>query len=172
MTIDNVLIRGSALDLLKQAHPILEHTRLFILNMNDLQKEESILPFKLTELKPYTVLMQQLDTDPNIFIRSECSKKTLKHFMTLKAGQGMSRHKYEINIDKEKFDELWNDVNLYYSMNRYTNLFLGGVEIEVNTFHGNIGAGYLQIKAKFDSLKDALSFEKPEWLGQETTNHF
>ena len=171
MTKSSALTKASSLNTLNQASPILEHTRSFILKLEDLPREEGGLSLNLSELKSCSVLMRPLDVGSEIYIRNECSEKTHKYFLTRKNGQGISQHRYEVNITEEQFDDLWNEVDPYYSMNRYAHLFLGGVEIEINTFHGEVGAGYLEIRAKFDSFADALSFEAPEWFGWETTNH-
>lgn len=41
--------------------------------------------------------------------------------------------------------------------------------LEINMFHGRL-EGQLLGEVEFDNLDDALSFQKPEWVGREVTN--
>ncbi|MEK7460219.1 MAG: hypothetical protein AAB628_01570 [Patescibacteria group bacterium] len=171
MTKSSALTKASPASALNQASPVLEHTRSFILKLEDLPREEGGISLDLAELKSCSVLLQHLDADYEMYIRKECSGETHTYFLTRKNGQGISRYRYEVNITEEQFDDLWSDSG-YYSINRYANLCLCGAVIEINTLIGEIGAGYLLITAKFDSFVGAQSFDPPEWFGWETTNYY
>jgi adenylate cyclase len=88
--------------------------------------------------------------------------------LTAKRGAGLSRHEAEIELDRERFDELWPLTEGRRLHKRRYVLPHGDLKIELDVYEGDL-EGLVVAEIEFDSEEEARAFEPPGWLGEEVT---
>jgi adenylate cyclase len=88
--------------------------------------------------------------------------------LTAKRGSGLSRQEAEIDLDRERFDELWPLTEERRLHKRRHVLPHGDLEIEVDVYDGEL-EGLVVAEIEFPSEEDANRFDPPDWLGDEVT---
>ncbi len=101
-------------------------------------------------------------------------KKGNKYFLTEKSGKGRTRTEEETEIDKEKFDSLWEGTEgQRVEKTRYEIPYGEETEetegtIELDVFRGEL-AGHLSAEIEFKDEKASDNFVIPKWFGKEVT---
>jgi adenylate cyclase len=95
-------------------------------------------------------------------------QKGSEHFITIKAGQGLSRHEVEIPISRLQFKSLWPlTKEARISKVRYrTKITSHLAELDV---YGRVFGGLMTVEVEFRSLNDSKQFIAPTWFGREIT---
>jgi adenylate cyclase len=88
--------------------------------------------------------------------------------LTAKRGTGLSRQEAEIDLDRERFDELWVLTEGRRLRKRRHVLPLGDLRIELDVYGGDL-EGLMVAEIEFPSEEEANAFEPPGWLGEEVT---
>jgi CYTH domain-containing protein len=88
--------------------------------------------------------------------------------LTAKRGSGLSREEAEIELDRERFDELWPLTEGRRLRKRRHVLAHGELEIEIDAYEGDLD-GLVVAEIEFPSEDDARAFDAPEWLGEDVT---
>jgi adenylate cyclase len=97
-------------------------------------------------------------------------RKGARHLLTAKRGSGLAREEAEIEIDRERFDELWPLTEGRRLHKRRHVIPLGELEIEVDVYAGDLD-GLVVAEIEFPSEDAARSFEPPKWLGEDVTGN-
>ncbi len=95
-------------------------------------------------------------------------RKGEKLVLTAKRGLGLSRQEAEIELDRERFDELWPLTEGRRLHKRRHVLPHGGLKIEVDVYEGEL-QGLVVAEIEFSSEEEARGFDPPDWLGEEVT---
>jgi adenylate cyclase len=88
--------------------------------------------------------------------------------LTAKRGEGLSREEAEVELDPEKFEELWPLTEGRRLRKRRHVIPDGDLNIEVDVYEGDL-EGLVVAEIEFPSEEAARDFEAPEWLGEEVT---
>jgi CYTH domain-containing protein len=88
--------------------------------------------------------------------------------LTAKRGAGLSRQEAEIELERERFDELWPLTEGRRLHKRRYVLPHGDLKIELDVYEGDL-EGLVVAEIEFDSEEEARAFEPPRWLGEEVT---
>ena len=88
--------------------------------------------------------------------------------LTAKRGSGLSRQEAEIELDPERFDELWPLTQGRRLHKRRHLVTHEDLKIEVDVYEGEL-EGLVVAEIEFDSEDQARGFEPPDWLGEEVT---
>lgn len=89
-------------------------------------------------------------------------------FLTAKRGEGLSRQEAEIELDRERFDELWPLTDGRRLHKRRHVIPHDGLKIEVDVYEGELD-GLVVAEIEFASEDAAREFDPPGWLGEEVT---
>jgi adenylate cyclase len=95
-------------------------------------------------------------------------RKGPKLVLTAKRGEGLSREEAEIELDPERFDQLWPLTEGRRLHKRRYVIPHGDLRIEVDVYEGDL-EGLLVAEVEFPSEEEAKAFEPPDWLGEEVT---
>jgi CYTH domain-containing protein len=91
-----------------------------------------------------------------------------RYQLTAKRGSGLSREEGEIEVDRERFAELWPlTVGRRLHKRRHA-LPHGELTIEIDVYAGDLD-GLIVAEIEFPSEEDARAFDPPTWLGDEVT---
>jgi adenylate cyclase len=88
--------------------------------------------------------------------------------LTAKRGAGLSRQEAEVELDRDRFDELWPLTEGRQLHKRRHVVPQGDLEIEVDVYEGDLD-GLVVAEIEFASEEQARGFDPPEWLGEEVT---
>ena len=88
--------------------------------------------------------------------------------LTAKRGSGLSREEAEIELDRDRFDELWPLTEGRRLHKRRHVVPHGKLKIEVDIYAGDL-AGLVVAEIEFSSEEEAREFNPPDWLGDEVT---
>lgn len=88
--------------------------------------------------------------------------------LTAKRGSGLSREEAEVELDAERFDQLWPLTEGRRLHKRRHVVPHDDLEIEVDVYEGGL-EGLVVAEIEFASEEQARGFEPPEWLGEEVT---
>jgi adenylate cyclase len=88
--------------------------------------------------------------------------------LTAKRGEGLSRQEAEIELDRERLDELWPLTEGRRLHKRRHVVPHGDLKIEVDVYEGEL-EGLVVAEIEFSSEDEARGFEPPGWLGDEVT---
>jgi adenylate cyclase len=88
--------------------------------------------------------------------------------LTAKRGAGLSRRESEVELDRDRFDELWPLTEGRRLHKRRHVLPHGDLKIELDVYEGDLG-GLVVAEIEFPSEEEARAFDPPEWLGEEVT---
>jgi adenylate cyclase len=88
--------------------------------------------------------------------------------LTAKRGAGLSREEAEIDLDRERFDELWPLTEGRRLHKRRHLLPHADVTIEIDVYEGDL-EGLVIAEIEFASEEDARRFDPADWLGEEVT---
>jgi CYTH domain-containing protein len=93
-----------------------------------------------------------------------------KQFILTIKGKGLlAREEFELEIDKDQFDELSKKVDgLIIDKTRYY-ITLDDYIIELDIFHSDY-KDLIIAEVEFPSLEEANSFVPPDWFGKDVTN--
>jgi adenylate cyclase len=95
-------------------------------------------------------------------------RKGGRHLLTAKRGSGLAREEAEIEIDGERFEELWPLTEGRRLHKRRHVLPQGELEIEVDVYAGDLD-GLVVAEIEFGSEEEARAFVPPDWLGEDVT---
>jgi CYTH domain-containing protein len=95
-------------------------------------------------------------------------RKGEKLVLTAKRGSGLSRQEAEIDLDRERFDELWPLTEGRRLHKRRHVLPHDDLKIEVDVYEGAL-EGLVVAEIEFSSEEEARGFDPPGWLGEEVT---
>jgi adenylate cyclase len=88
--------------------------------------------------------------------------------LTAKRGSGLARQEAEIELDQERFDELWPLTEGRRLQKSRHVLPHGDLKIEVDVYRGEL-EGLMVAEIEFPSEEEARAFDPPHWLGEEVT---
>jgi adenylate cyclase len=88
--------------------------------------------------------------------------------LTAKRGSGLSRQEAEIELDRDRFDQLWPLTEGRRLHKRRHVLPLGDLKVEVDVYEGDL-EGLVVAEIEFPSEEQANRFDPPGWLGEEVT---
>jgi adenylate cyclase len=88
--------------------------------------------------------------------------------LTAKRGSGLSRAEAEVELDSERFDELWPLTEGRRLQKRRHVIPHGELKIELDVYEGDL-EGLVVAEIEFPSEEDARSFDSPGWLGEDVT---
>jgi adenylate cyclase len=88
--------------------------------------------------------------------------------LTAKRGSGLSRQEAEIELDRERFDELWPLTEGRRLHKRRHVVPHGDLKIEVDVYEGDL-QGLVVAEIEFSSEEEARGFDPPKWFGEEVT---
>jgi adenylate cyclase len=95
-------------------------------------------------------------------------RKAGRHLLTAKRGSGLAREEAEIDLDRERFDELWPLTAGRRLHKRRHPLPHGELTIELDVYAGDLD-GLVVAEIEFSSEEEARAFDPPDWLGVEVT---
>jgi adenylate cyclase len=95
-------------------------------------------------------------------------RKGGRHLLTAKRGSGLAREEGEIEIERERFDELWPLTAGRRLHKRRHALPHDELTIEIDVYTGELD-GLVVAEIEFSSEEDARAFDPPDWLGEEVT---
>jgi adenylate cyclase len=88
--------------------------------------------------------------------------------LTAKRGSGLSRQEAEVELDRERFDELWQLTEGRRLRKRRYVISHDDVKIEIDVYGGDL-EGLTVAEIEFPSEEEARVFDPPGWLGEEVT---
>jgi CYTH domain-containing protein len=97
-------------------------------------------------------------------IRSADGRCTL----TAKSGTGMTRQEHEISISREQFEAMWPGTEGRRLEKRRYTIPAGSYSYALDLYLGSL-AGLMTVEVEFDTVDDAMAFERPAWFGPEVT---
>jgi adenylate cyclase len=95
-------------------------------------------------------------------------RKGEKLVLTAKRGEGLSRQEAEVELDRERFDELWPLTDGRRLHKRRHVIPHGELKIELDVYEGDL-EGLVVAEIEFSSEGEANGFDPPDWLGDEVT---
>jgi len=96
-------------------------------------------------------------------------QKGEKFYLTVKSGGSLVRMEEEMEIDEEKFNNLWKFAeNRSIIKNRYEISLGNELTGELDIYEGRL-EGLKVIEVEFPNMETAESFKAPEWFGQDIT---
>lgn len=123
------------------------------------------LPENLENFKNYEIKQGYISTNPTIRLRQQDKK----HILTIKSSGLMKKQEYELELTKEQFEQLWLKIegNTVEKI-RYIIPLNSGLIAELDVYKGFL-SGFMNVEVEFNSTKDAIMFDIPDWFGQEVT---
>lgn len=119
----------------------------------------------LDGLEFHTISQGYISTNPTIRIRQWDDS----YILTVKGGGGLKRTEYELEMDKEQFDNLSQKVeNNIINKKRYIIPLDGNLKAELDIYGGYLD-GFMNVEVEFDSVETAIKFNPPDWFGKEVT---
>lgn len=107
-----------------------------------------------------------LDADVEVRVR----RREARTFLTIKAGSGRRRVEQELEIEAERFDELWPlTEGRRIVKRRYLVPAADGLTFEVDVYEEAL-AGLIVAEVEFPDDATAGAFASPDWLGREVTD--
>jgi adenylate cyclase len=88
--------------------------------------------------------------------------------LTAKRGSGLSRDEAEVELDDERFEQLWPLTEGRRLHKRRHVIPHGDLEIEMDVYEGDL-EGLMIAEIEFPSEDQARAFEPPDWLGEDVT---
>ena len=106
-----------------------------------------------------------LDGDVEVRVRERAGS----YVLTVKGGEGVARAEVQVELDAERFEELWplTDGRRIEKRRRVLGLDDGRVA-ELDLYAGPLD-GLATVEVEFESRADAEAFEAPTWFGEELT---
>jgi adenylate cyclase len=95
-------------------------------------------------------------------------RKGEKLVLTAKRGEGLSRQEAEVDLDRDRFDELWPLTDGRRLHKRRHVIPHGDLKIELDVYEGDL-EGLVVAEIEFSSEGEANGFDPPDWLGEEVT---
>jgi adenylate cyclase len=129
------------------------------------------IPSWIMEYQPTHIDQGYVLSNKNVSIRVRAEKNCIKtvYTMTVKSGQGMSRQEYEVEIDKDTFNELWIQTEgNRIEKARFKIPMHNGLKIEFDFFGGN-NIGLLLAEVEFKDQDEAVNYIAPDWFGEDVT---
>lgn len=106
-----------------------------------------------------------VDGDVEVRIRRDGDR----HRLTIKGGHGRTRLESELEIDEERFAELWPlTAGRRVRKRRHLIDLGGGLTLELDVYAGELD-GLLTAEVEFASEAASDAFAPPPWLGRELT---
>jgi len=88
--------------------------------------------------------------------------------LTVKSNGGLAREEHEVAITREQFDALWPATHTRRVEKRRFTLRSGAHTFHVDLYAGRL-AGLMTVEVEFDTIGEALAFDRPDWFGREVT---
>lgn len=107
-----------------------------------------------------------LDGDVQVRVRDRAGRG---RWLTVKGGTGGTRTEVELEIDGDRFEQLWPlTVGRRIDKTRYV-LPIDGADAELDVFAGDL-TGLVLVEVELDSDESMATFEPPGWFGVEVTD--
>ena len=90
--------------------------------------------------------------------------------LTVKSHGGIAREECEVPISREQFEVLWPATHTRRVEKRRFALAHNGHTLHVDLYAGRL-AGLATVEVEFDTIDEALGFDRPEWFGREVTKN-
>ena len=126
------------------------------------------LPAGIEQYPSYEIEQGYLAVDPNgTHIRLRRSDEEL--CLTVKKGKGASRKEFNIPVDSDVFEELWQlTAGKRLRKTRY-DVPYGALTIEIDIYHGR-NEGITVAEVEFPDAQTCDQFIPPAWLGPEISD--
>ncbi len=92
------------------------------------------------------------------------------YFLTVKSLGTLVREERETNITKAQFDILWGSTEGRRIVKERYEIPHGEFLIELDVFKGKL-EGLMMAEVEFESVEEAMAFQKLEWMGRELTEN-
>lgn len=147
------------------------------MNTNNMEIERKFLvdalPDNLAQYSVKAIKQGYISTNPTIRLRQQDNK----YILTVKGKGVIQRQEFEMELEKEQFDNLWKKVEGgYISKKRYIIPFVSqqpleekNLTIELDIYEDML-QGFMNVEVEFSTIKDAILFEPPSWFGKEVTD--
>ncbi|MDR2649404.1 MAG: CYTH domain-containing protein [Clostridiales bacterium] len=136
----------------------MEIERKFLLNS---------FPHDINQYESVEIEQSYISVDPVIRLR----RRNNEYILTIKQTGLLAREEAEFVITKEQYERLWDKVET--NVIRKTRVLIplqDGLIAEADIYRGVL-QGLLTIEVEFDSVQQAMTFNPPEWFGNEVTDN-
>ncbi|MDX1666265.1 MAG: CYTH domain-containing protein [Saprospiraceae bacterium] len=93
-----------------------------------------------------------------------------RYFLTIKSQGDLEREEYEIELNKDQFENLWDATRGRRLRKDRIKYEAGDRLIEIDIYHQPL-AGLIVAEIEFEDEAKAMAYEPEEWMGRELT-HF
>ena len=122
---------------------------------------EDLVVIKRSNISQYYIL---LEGKAEARVRLKETSGVVKHYLTIKAGEGFVRTEVELEIQEKQFNELAKSTTRAVVKQRLVTP--EGFEIDV--YEGALN-GLITVEKEFASEEEAASFTPPSWFGEDVT---
>lgn len=144
------------------------------------------LPFDMTAYDRSVLRQGYISTDPVIRLRSEKNRcaagMSEKYFLTVKGSGTLAREEFELEITRQRFEELWKKIEGYpidkiryrvplepgQKRNDGVRCDAGCLVAELDEYINRL-EGLFTVETEFSSIEEALAFVPPDWFGSDVT---
>ena len=88
--------------------------------------------------------------------------------IAVKSAGGLAREEHEVAISQEQFDALWPATHGRRVQKRRFSVKDRRFTYHVDLYAGKL-AGLMTVEVEFDTIDEALAFDRPAWFGREIT---
>lgn len=97
-------------------------------------------------------------------------RRGARRFLTTKAGRGLVRDEFEVELTPEQYDALWPATEGRRLEKTRRVLDAGqGLAIELDEYAGAL-SGLFTVEVEFPDEASARGFDAPDWFGQDVTD--
>ena len=124
------------------------------------------LPENLQNYKCRLIEQGYLSTGPVVRVR----KDNDEYYLTYKGSGMLAKEEYNLPLNEKSYTHLIKkaDGNII-TKKRYEIPLDNSLTAELDVFEGRFG-GMTLVEVEFGSVEEAMSFEKPDWFGEDVTN--
>ncbi len=123
------------------------------------------VPENLETYKCKKIKQGYISTNPVIRIRQYDEE----YILTMKGRGSIAREEYEMNIDKDQFENLVKKVeNKIINKDRYYIPLNNGLMAELDIYYGFL-EGLMTVEVEFSDLESCNSFVPPSWFGEDVS---
>ena len=127
----------------------------------------SYLPLDIHEVSRSNIeqhyFMLEGKSEARVRLKEKAGKKSF--YLTIKAGEGMTRTEVELPISEAQYDELASTTGRSVIKTR----IVTEEGFEVDLYHGHL-EGLATVEKEFQTEEEANSFTPPDWFGRDVTN--
>ena len=122
---------------------------------------EDLVVLERSNIAQYYIL---LEGKAEARVRRKETSGNVKHYLTIKAGEGLVRTEVELKITEGQFNELARSTTRAVVKQRLVTP--EGFEIDV--YEGSL-KGLITVEKEFPSEEEAANFTPPSWFGEDVT---